>query len=267
MKGPGLNPQHPPSGLLVVPADVSGGPHTSRTMMLAELSNLLDATPASASSADVKVAVIDHNVLGKNTLSGRQRTYRYLRELYALDLGNLAFRALRDLWDVDPAARPLLALLSALARDPVLRATAPAILDASVGASVTADDLTAAVKAAYPDAYGDAIAAKIGRNTASTWTQSGHLAGRTHKKRARVKAAPTALAYALLIGHTEGLRGDELFDSVWCRVLDRPASGLRELAMRASQRGLIDYRHGGGVTEVGFKLLLRPFAATEPNPG
>ena len=29
--------------------------------------------------------------------------------------------------------------------------------------------------------------------------------------------------------------------------------------------GLIDYRHGGGVTEVGFKLLLRPFATAEPN--
>jgi hypothetical protein len=31
--------------------------------------------------------------------------------------------------------------------------------------------------------------------------------------------------------------------------------------------GLIDYRHGGGVPEVGFKLLVRPFATTEPNPG
>lgn len=245
----------------------SGGPHTSRTMMLAELSNLLDATPAAAGVADLKAAVIDHNVLGKNTLSGRQRTYRYLRELYALDVGNLAFRALCDLWGVDPDARPLLALLSALARDPVLRATAPAVIGAPVGATVTATDLAAAVQAAYPDAYGDAIAAKIGRNTASTWTQSGHLVGRTHKKRVRANATPTAVAYALLIGHTEGLRGDELFNSVWCRVLDRPAGGLRELAVRASQRGLIAYRHGGGVTEVGFKLLLRPFTAAEPSVG
>ena len=69
---------------MVVPASKSGGAHTSRTMMLAELTRLLDATPASADVADLKVAVIDHNVVGKGTLSGRNRTYRYLRELYAL---------------------------------------------------------------------------------------------------------------------------------------------------------------------------------------
>lgn len=236
----------------------SGGPHTSRTMMLAELTNLLDATPAAAGVADLKAAVTDHNVLGKNTLSGRQRTYRYLRELYALDLGNLAFRALRDLWDVDPDARPLLTLLSALARDPVLRATAPAILDTPVGASVASSDLTATVKTAYPGAYGDAIAAKIGRNTASTWTQSGHVVGRTRKVRTRVQCRPAAVAYALLIGHTEGRRGEMLFDTLWCRVLDHPKDMLIEQAVRASQRGLLEFKHGGDVTEVNFGMLLRP---------
>lgn len=246
---------------IVVPADRSGGTHTSRTMMLAELSNLLDGTPASASAEDLKSAVIDHNVVGKNTLNGRQRTHRYLRELYALDPGALAFRALRDLWDVDADARPLLALLCALARDPLLRATAPAVLQAPEGAPVGSDDFAAAVQAAYPSDYGDGIAAKIGRNTASSWTQSGHLHGRTNKVRSRVTPTPAATAYALLIGHTEGRRGDMLFDTLWAHVLDRPKDALLELAQRASQRGLIDFKHGGEVTEVSFKTLLRPFGS------
>lgn len=248
---------------IVAPADRSGGTHTSRTMMLAELEGLLASTPAMADAAELKAAIIDHNVTGKNTLSGRQRTYRYLRELYALDPMHLSYRAIRDLWDIDSTARPLLALLSSLARDPALRATAPAILESPEGAHISADDLSAAVRMAYPHSYSESIAAKIGRNAASTWTQSGHLAGRTNKIRARVTPAPAAVALALLIAHSEGRRGDMLFDSLWCRALDAPKSTLIELAQRASQRGLLELKRGGGVTEVTFKMLMRPFGSDE----
>ena len=109
---------------VVVSGAQSGGTHTSRTMMLSELESLLDATPAAATAADLKSAVIDHNVTGKSTMSGRIRTHRYLRELYALDPRALPYRALRDLWDVEVSSRPMLALLCAMARDPLLRATA-----------------------------------------------------------------------------------------------------------------------------------------------
>ena len=248
---------------IVASAAESGGTHTRRTMMLGDLSAVLRCIGPGAPAGEYRAAVIDHNILGKGTLTGRQRAYRYLRELYALDPGALGFRALRDLWDVDTAARPVLALLSALARDPILRATASTVRGTLEGAPVDAAMLACAVEDRYPGTYGDGIAAKIGRNAASSWTQSGHLIGRTKKKRSRTLATPTALAYALLIGYTEGLRGTELFESQWARTLDRPVDALRDLAVRASQRGLIDYRHGGGVTEVGFKLLLRPFDREE----
>ena len=65
-------------------------------------------------------AVLDDNVLGKDTVGARQRTLRYLRELYLLRPDSLLFRALRDLWTDDPAGQPLLAGLCALARDPVV---------------------------------------------------------------------------------------------------------------------------------------------------
>lgn len=237
----------------------SGGTHTSRTIMLAELVDLLAATPPSATTADLKTAVIDDNVVGKGTMSGRQRTYRYLRELYALDPQLLVFRALRDLWDLELEARPLLAMLAALARDPLLRATASRVLGASPGASITSADLAVAVQEAYPDAYNNAIAAKIGRNAASSWTQSGHLQGHRNKIRARVECRAPAVAFALLIGHSEGRRGDMTFETLWCRVLDCGKDVLMEQALRASQRGLLEFKQGGGVTEVGFRMLLRAF--------
>src|SRR5687768_17141473 len=106
----------------------SGGAHTSRTMMLAELQQLLVACPAEATRGEYESAVREDNVLGKNSESSRQRSFRYLRELYALDLDVPIFRALRKLWDLDLDAQPLLALTSALTRDPALRGTAAAIL-------------------------------------------------------------------------------------------------------------------------------------------
>jgi hypothetical protein len=83
----------------MVSDQVSGGTHTSRTIQLPGLRALLAAVPAVPADADAtayKEAVVAQNVLGKKTLNSRQRSYRYLRELYGLDPGILLFRALRD---------------------------------------------------------------------------------------------------------------------------------------------------------------------------
>ena len=42
------------------------------------------------------------------------------------------------------------------------------------------------------------------------------------------------------------------------RALDQPRAHLIDLAIVASQRSLIDFRHSGGITEVQFTELLRP---------
>jgi hypothetical protein len=235
----------------------SGGTHTSRTIQLEELRGLLAAAPVDAEAAAYRDAIVEQNALGKKTLNSRQRTHRYLRELYALDPDVLLFRALRDLWDADVEAQPLLAMLSSLARDPSLRATASAVLPLAAGAPVTSLDLQLALQARYPGSYGDAVANKVGRNAASSWTQSGHLAGRTGKTRAQAVCRPPAVAYALLLGHLEGAAGEGLFESFWARVLNAPLGVLHDQAFAASQRGWIEFRLGGGVTDVGFSLLLR----------
>jgi len=42
-------------------------------------------------------------------------------------------------------------------------------------------------------------------------------------------------------------------------VLDQPMSHLLDLAASASQHGMLELRQAGGVVEVGFRELLRPF--------
>ena len=246
--------------LEVVAGDVSGGTTTSHTIVVGALALLLDAVPADAPTEAYAEAALERNVLGKDTDAARRRTFRHLRELYLLRSDSLLFRGLRDLWPVDPTARPLLAGLCALARDAVFRASRTAITGTAPGEDVTAADLATAVGAHFPDSYSGGTLAKIGRNTFSSWEQTGHLVASTRARKVRTRAVcrPANVAYALVLGHLEGIRGRALFETPWTAVLDAPTSQLLELASTASQLGLIEFRHAGGVVDVGFRTLLRP---------
>ena len=245
----------------IAPGDRSGGTNTSHTIVVDALRSLLRAVPTGGSAFDYEHAAIDENALGKETQGARKRTFRYLRELYLLRPDSLLFRALRDVWSDDEEAQPVLACLCAVARDPVFRASSSAILSAVPGDALGSTDFAAAVGEQFPGVYGEATLAKIGRNTFSSWEQSGHLAPGAPRTKIRVRALcqPANMAYALLLGHLQGARGHALFETVWARALDRPISQLFDLAVSASQRGLIEFRHAGGVIDVGFRELLRPF--------
>jgi hypothetical protein len=245
----------------IVPGDRSGGTNTSHTIVVAALQRLLAIVGSRAGVEAYEQAVVTDNVLGKGTTGSRLRTLRYLKELYLLRPDSVLFRALRDLWPDDPAGQPLLAGLCALSRDSVFRASVPAILHADPGDQITSSSLADVVERTFPSAYSDRTLAKIGRNTFSSWEQTGHLeaVARTEKVRCRAICTPACVAYALLLGHLEGLDGEALFDTVWARVLDQPRSHLVDLASVASQRLLIDFRNSGGVLDIGFSELLRPF--------
>lgn len=233
------------------------GTHASRTIMLAELRLLLAACPPDATPEDYRGAVFDDNVLLKKTDSTRHSTFRFLRELYLLDPKAILFRALRDLWSEDIEAQPLLAMLCAQVRDPILRATSHFVLQIPEGAAVTPEMLSDAVKSKLPNRYSPIILAKIGRNAASSWQQSGHLQGRAKKVRAQAQSKPTSVSYALLLGYLCDARGEALFHTLWAQLLDTPVATLHERAFAASQRGWLDYRKAGQVTDIGFSYLLR----------
>lgn len=234
----------------------TSGTHTSRTLMLEELATILAHTQPGSSKDEIVRAIVDENALGKDTVSTRRATAQRLSELYALDTGVPIFRALQKLWPVDRNAQPTLALLSGLARDPLLRATAPAVLALRDGQNFDRSQTTEALKTYATGRLNDAILDKVVRNTASSWTQSGHLAGRTFKSRQRVKATPPATTLALLLGYLQGLRSVGLFHTLWCQVLDSSPEALAVLASRASMSGLLRFRQSGDVIEISFPDLL-----------
>lgn len=240
------------------------GSHSSRTMMLSELKMLLASRGPDTDIEEYRSVIIDENSLLKKTDSTRRKSFRHLRELYALDRNAVLFSALRDLWDEDEESQPLLGVLCAVARDPSLRATTPVILHARESSVVTSEMMAEAVREHYPGRLKASTLAKIGRNTASSWTQSGHLEGRTHKVRTMAQSDPVAVTYALLLGHLCDVRGEALFHTLWARILDAPIHTLKEQAALASRQGWLDYRQSGAVTEVTFDYLLGSFDTQGP---
>ena len=231
------------------------GTHTSRTMMLEELSRVLEATNQDARRAVYAAAIIDGNCLSKPTASTRRLSNQRLGELYGLDPAIPLFRVLRRLWDIGPDGRPLLALLAAIARDPLLAATCPAIIAMPANADLHRDSLKGALQAAVRDRLSDSTLEKVCRNAASTWAQSGHLEGRTFKKRRIVQPSTTAATFAIYLAHAAGFRGAEIFSCGWLSVLDCDPSQARELALDGKRSGLLDLRMAGDVVELNLSRL------------
>lgn len=232
-----------------------GGAHISRTMMLAELGTLLDSVPLGSPAAAYQAAVLEHNLLAKSTVSTRRKTLRHLRELYGLDDSVPAFSLLRTLDVVDPSSRPLLAIQVAWSRDPLLRATTSVIENAHEGESVDAAMLADAIDQIFAGRYSTLNRAKIARNAASSWSQSGHLSMGARKKRRHVRPQSVAATMAFLFGSVAGYQGAAVFDSPWTRLLDLDEQQARSAARAAHQSGLLDLRMSGEIIELSFPFL------------
>jgi hypothetical protein len=135
------------------------------------------------------------------------------------------------------------------------------IIAAEPGAVVGPGDFESAIEGAFPGAYKENTRRTAAQNIGSSWAQAGHLAAekRTRKVRVRIHPTPAVVAYALLLGHLEGARGQELFNTLWAQILDEPNSHLLDLAATASQQGMLEFRAAGGVVEITFHHLLRAF--------
>ena len=234
------------------------GPHAARTMMLDDLRLLLTHTPAQASRADYVSAVVDGNVLAKPTRKARELALRHMATLYALDLGNPIFRALRRLWPLNEAAQPLLALAVALARDPLLRGTQAFILGQAAGAVVPREAMEGFLNSSHADRFSPASLKSFAQNVAGTWTAAGFLHGRVRKTRALVQPQAESVTLLLFLSYLEGRTGQRLFSSDWMNLVGCSPDEVEALANSASHRGLMVFMNAGGVKEVRFPGYLTP---------
>ena len=234
-----------------------GGAHTARTMMLEELRTLLDVVDGTeVTKMKFVAAVRDENCLGKRSEKTRTLTYRHLVDLYSLDPSLLTFRALLFFWKRDSQGQPLLALLCAFCRDPLLRLSLDFVLGFHNGDVVSREALEEHLNEAEPDRFSKATLKSTAQNINSTWTQSGHLTGKSKKIRSHPSPTAGSVAYALLLGYLAGARGEFLFRTDFSRLLDCSYERMIELAEEASRKGWIVFKRVGDVFEVLFPGLI-----------
>jgi hypothetical protein len=225
--------------------------------MLAELGQLLEAvSEPSAPYARYVSAIEQENCLRKRSSRTRTLTKRHLTELYALRPEIAVFRILRFFWQRDPEGRPLLAVLCAYGRDPLLRESAPYVLDLREGEPFSRPLLEEHLEERYPGRFSKATLKSTTQNLASSWTQSGHLTGKVKKVRTAVRATAGATGYALLLGFLAGGRGEQLFSSEYLRLLDCNTERAMDLAGVGSARGWLTFKRIGQIVEVLFPGLI-----------
>src|SRR5271157_2923069 len=144
----------------------------------------------------------------------------------------------------------MLAFLTAVARDPLLRGMTPFVLRVPIGEVVGAHDIGSHLGEIYPGRFPPTTKHSTAQNLASSWTQAGYLQGKVRKVRARPLVTPVVLTYAVTLGHLCGLRGKMLVHSPWTDLLDRKPAELLDLAFAASSQGWINFKTAGGVVEI-----------------
>jgi hypothetical protein len=134
-------------------------------------------------------------------------------------------------------------------------ATADVVLDLGDAAEFQRTAMRKALEGAVGERFNESTLDKAVRNAASSWSQSGHLEGRTFKFRRMVRATPAAVAFALYLALAAGFHGEELLSTGWLKVLDCGASAAIELATTAKRMGLLDLRMAGDAFDLNLGRL------------
>ncbi|RWK37909.1 hypothetical protein [Mesorhizobium sp.] len=221
--------------------------------MSSEISDLIRA--GSTGDSDFRAKILEENVLGKATASGRESVFRNLSSLYGLSTVPPLTKVFFRLASLDVGSQALLALMIALARDPLLRASAGTVIPAQVGAPVQWPNFAERFNRLFPCRFSEKMVRSLSQNCASTWTQTGHLEGK-RKQRKRVNPSASVAALAALIATVCGFSGPAILSSAWFQVLDLNPESAIDALRSAEARGMARVRAAGDVIEISVRQQM-----------
>ena len=228
--------------------------HTSRTIMFAELSRVIDHGFESNSF----VESMEENVTGKLSKSNIEKTNHYLKQLYSFNKSDNYFIGLKHFWQISPnESKPILALLFSIHTDDLLSESIDVVNKNSIGNKVSVDSFVENLDQFHPKRFSEITSRSIAKNIASSWKQAGFILGKVKNIRVQPEIDYSVVAFALFLGYLDNLRGEFLFNSKYTRALSIPESKLRDLAFEASKRDLLSYQYAGSVTTITFNQLFK----------
>jgi hypothetical protein len=151
---------------------------------------------------------------------------------------------------------PQLCLVCAFARDPQLRYSFDLIRTLHLGDVLARSEMEQHLENGFPDRFSPAMKKSMAQNVNTTWTFSGHLAGKAKKTRRLPEPRPVSAAFAMFVGYLTGLRGDRLLDSLYASLVSSNRSQLQASLSLASAMGLLSLKQAAGIVEFDFSNLL-----------
>jgi hypothetical protein len=237
----------------------AGGAISSRTAMLDELEALLSVVPSEAEAPSYRQAILDENVLHKATASNREKTFKFLRRLYALDPQVCIFREMRRLSRYAADDTKLLIGLLAMAREPILRECLGMVLKTPIGESLGRAQFEAWIRSFSPGQYSESMFVSFSHNLYASFYQFGYLGESVGKTRTRVRprSGIASVAYAAFLDWLRGMNGIALLHGAYSRALDLGTDEHLALLQAAGRQGLLKVGYSGGVLDLAFPGFLK----------
>jgi hypothetical protein len=236
-----------------------GGAISSRTAMLDELGILLASVPPTAEADIYREAIQDNNLLHKTTASNREKTFKFLRRLYALDPQVCLFREMRRMSRYANDDSKLLIGLLAMAREPLLRKCLEMVLKTPVGESLGRAQFEAWIRAHSPAQYSESMFISFSHNLYASFYQFGYLGESVGKARTRVrpKSGVASGTYAAFLDWINGKSGISLLRGDYSCALDLDVDEHLVLIQAAGRQGLLKVGYSGGVLDLAFPGFLK----------
>ena len=238
----------------------NSGVMSSRSVMLSELGQLLQAADTEADTNTIQSLVVEQDVLQKPSSANRLKTFNFLKGLYGLSPNQAIYREFLRLAKLFQSDLSVLAGTLAFAREPVLRDCADLVLGVDIGKSLGREDFENWIRHHLPGRYSESMYISFSHNLYASFYQLGFLGEASGKIRIRKRRdiRPVAIAYAAFSDWLNGLNGMSLLEGKFMQTLELSKDESLSLISSAGQQGLIGVALAGGVLQLDFATWLQP---------
>ena len=194
----------------------------------------------------------------KKTKTNQDKTTGFLKQLYGFDIKYIPFKLFKYFWQITGENdKPVISLLYALGEDFLLSGSYQVIATTKLGDKVTIEKLEEYIDLHYSGRYSENTRKSLAQNIASSWKQAKFITGKVKNIRTEPDIDYHTVAFAFLMAYCSGDRGDFILKSKWAKALCLGDTQLRELAVEAARRDLLQYQFAGNVTSISFTNLFK----------